>query len=141
MISLKMMTIANSRKFLIYFCLFQDQSKLGTPFKGINFPGFSQPIPLVTPCSIRSDSATLDVTWRGITTMARLIIWKASTHLFISLFILAWQKFISNLKSLHKNIHIRLTFKYPCLNSIKSFCKRGNKIYLFESVKKKEKMF
>lgn len=46
--------------------------KVGKAVKGANPLGLLLLTSLVTPCSIRADSATQDGTWHGIGTMARL---------------------------------------------------------------------
>lgn len=143
MASLKM-NIANSRKSLLYFCLFQDQRKLGTLFKGINFPGWEEfghspwHISLVTPCPIRSDSATVGETWRGITAMARLTVWKASTYLFHLTVYLGRNSLVTG-KVYIKMSALQLTFRYPCLNLIKILPERGHKIYFWARKGKKQK--
>lgn len=130
------MNTTNSRKSLLYFCLFQPRESLEHCLEGSTLLASH----LVTPCSIRSDSTTLDVTWRGITIMARLTIWKMSTYLYISPFILAWQKFINNGKRLHKKVHISINLQVPLFEFSKKFLpERCNKIYLFEPRGKKAK--
>lgn len=129
------MNTTNSRKSLQYFCLFQPREILEHCLEGSTLLASH----LVTLCSIRSD---LDVTWRGITIMVRLLIWKTSTYLYTSPFILACQKFINNGKRLHKNVHISINLQVTLLEFSQKFLPgRCNKIYSFKPRGKKQNKY
>lgn len=130
--------MTNFWKSLQYFCLFQPREILEHCLEGSTLLASH----LVTPCSVRSDSGTLDVTWHGITIMVRLLIWKTSTYLYISPFILACQKFINNGKRLHKNVHISINLQVTLLEFSQKFLPgRCNKIYSFKPRGKKQNKY